>query len=139
MLQGGPHCNQIQQTTLVLSPSPAPRGLGSGCSVSWQDLDLYAFHPVPSGKSDKQIVQSLVQEGHSDSSGLALHAMVLGSGESVFPNTHLSPPPPPPPPQSTNLVSQTFNGAWLRDLGNINLQIWFLELPQLSRFLVKNV
>ena len=47
----------------------------------------------PSQQSDQQIIRSPMQKGDPDSPGLAQHAMVLGSGGSLIPDTHLSPKP----------------------------------------------
>ena len=44
-------------------------------------------------KSNRQTIRSPVQKGNSHSSGLAQHAMVLGSDGSVIPDTLLSPKP----------------------------------------------
>ena len=46
---------------------------------------------VITGQSGQQTVRSSIQEGDSDSPGLAQHAVVLGSSRSVIPATPLSP------------------------------------------------
>ena len=94
--RGGTICNQIQQlTTQVCIPNARLQGLGSGCPhcVLGGPGSVCLSTSVSPGKSDHQIVGSLVQEGHLDSPGLTKHALVSESGESVVPNTHLLSPP----------------------------------------------
>ena len=70
--------------TKFVSPVPDPNAWAvDALTVSWEDLE-----------SDQQTVRSSVQLSDTDSSGLAQHAVVLGSGRSVVRDTHLSPKPP---------------------------------------------
>ena len=66
-----------------------------------------------------------IQENHSDCSGMAHHALVLGSSGHVQPN-------PTEPAQSAHLLTQPFNQIPHRNLTNLNLDARLLE-PQHSR------
>ena len=65
--------------------------LGSGCSNSLLgELGHVCLFPsIVAGQSGQQTFRSSVQEGDPDSSGLAHHAVVLGSGGSVVPDNPL--------------------------------------------------
>ena len=79
-----------------VSPVPDPNAWAEDAlTVSWENLDMYAFPPsVVTRQGGQQTVRSSVQESDPNSSGLAQHAMVLGSGGSVIPD-------PPLPTQSS--------------------------------------
>ena len=80
-----------------VSPVPDPSAWAvDALTVSWENLDMYAFPPVlgkprhvcfsPSvvtGQGDQQTVGPSLQESDPHSSGLAQHAMVLGPGGTV--------------------------------------------------------
>ena len=80
----------------------------------------------PSGESDQQVIRSPMQKGDPGSPRLAQHAMVLGFGGSVIPDTNLSQENHP------NLVTQPFNRDRHRDLASLNLHACLLE-PRPSR------
>ena len=75
--------------TKFVSPVPDPNAwVVNTLTVSWENLDMYAFPPV--SLLGKVVSRSFVQESDPDSSGLAQHAVVLGSGGSVVPDTPVS-------------------------------------------------
>ena len=77
------------------------------------------------GQSGGETAGFPVQETHSDSPGVAKHALVLGFGHHVQSG-------PPQPANMTNLLTQPFNQIPHRNLTNLNLHAWLLE-PQQSR------
>ena len=90
-------CDQVQlQANQVCVSSTRPQCLGSGYSNSLLGGPghICLSPSVVTGQSGQQIVRSSVQESDTDSSVLAQHAVVLGSGRSVVPDTLLSPKPP---------------------------------------------
>ena len=85
-------CDQVQlQANQVCVSSARPQCLGSGRSNSLLgELGHVCLSPsIVTGKSGQQTIRSSVQETDPDSSGLAQHAMVLGSGGSVIPDPPL--------------------------------------------------
>ena len=121
-------CNQVQlQTDQVCFSSTGSQCLGSGHSNSLLgELGHVCLSPsIVTGQSGQQTVRSSVPEGDPDSSGLAQHAVVLGSGGAVVPDSLCLPNHP-------DLVTQPFNKARHRDLISLNLHAWLLE-PKLSR------
>ena len=66
-----------------------------------------------------------MQQNHSDCTGVAQHALVLGPSGNVQSDPTVSAQPP-------NLVSQPFNQTLRRNLSNLSLHAWLLE-PQQSR------
>ena len=109
------------QTNQVSVSSTRPKCLGSGCSNSLLgELGHVCLSPsVITGQSGQQTVRSSIQESDTDSSGLAQHAVVLGSGGSVIPDSPL-------PTQSSQ--SGDFNlHAWQGFSSPVALQI---EAPQ---------
>ena len=97
-----PICHQVQQqVTSVVSPVPDPLATAvDALSLSWEDLDAYAFPPVAIlGK----VTGLSMQENHSDCSGVAQHTLVLGSSEHVQPNP--TEPTQPSKPVDTALQS----------------------------------
>ena len=109
-----------------VSPVPDPKAWAvDALSLSWEDLDLYAFPPVPlltnvltKALSHHYKRMIIVAPGFSE------HALVLGSGGDVLPNPGLS-------SQHPDLLAQPFNGSLHRDLQNLNLHAWLLE-PKIS-------
>ena len=109
-----------------VSPIPDPQAWAvEALSLSWEDLDLYAFPPVAIlGK----VVEKLpVQQNNSDCPMVAQHAQVLGLGDNAQPDPFMS-------AQSAQpcFLTQPFNQTIHRNLLNLNLHAWLLE-PQLSR------
>ena len=83
-------CDQVQlQANQVCVSSTKPQCLGGGRSNSLLgELGHVCLSPsIMTGRGGQQAVRSSVQESDPDSSGLAQHAMVLGSGGSVIPDT----------------------------------------------------
>ena len=89
-----------------VSAVPDPQGLGSGRSegILGEPGSLCLFSSISPGKGDQQIVGSPVQEDHSDCSGLAQRAIILGSSESIISDTHL-------PSQSTQSGESAIQGS----------------------------
>ena len=85
--------NQVQlQTDKVRVSSTRPQCLGSGRTNSLLgEPGLVCLSPsVVTGQSSQQTIRSSVQESDPDSSGLAQHAVVLGSSGPVVPDTTMS-------------------------------------------------
>ena len=74
------------------------------------------------GQSGGEVTGLPMQENHFDCSGVAQHALVLGSSGYVQPN-----PTEPAQPAHTTIQSNS-----TQDLSNLNLHAWLLE-PQQSR------
>ena len=122
-----PFCHKIQQQTeSVCFPSTRSPGLGSG-------------HPQPTmggsrplclslsghlGQRSGEIAKQHMPKIHSDCSGVAQHALVLGPGNNVQPN----PTEPAPLTQSSHPTVQPDSSQE----SNLNLHAWLLE-PQQSR------
>ena len=90
----GPLCNQVQsQTAQVCFPSPGSVSLASGCSERpLAESGRLCLSPSgSSGKSGLQVDRSRNSQSHSDCSRLAKHAMVLGPGQHVSPDSLGSP------------------------------------------------
>ena len=85
-------CDQVQlQANQVCISSTRPECLGSGRSNSLLGElgHVCLSHSIVTGQSGRQTVRSSVQESDPDSSRLAQHAVVLGSGGYVIPDTPL--------------------------------------------------
>ena len=108
-----------------VSPVPDPSAwAGDALTVSWKNLDMYAFPPV-----------SLLGKVFSKLSD-HLYKRVIAPG---WPNmpwfwdlVELSSQVPLCLPMHPDLVTQPFNKACHRNLTNLNLHAWLLE-PRLSR------
>ena len=88
-------CNKVQlQTSPLRVSSAGPQCLGSGCSYSLLGGPGHVcLSPsVITTQGDKQASRPPLQESDPDSSGLAQHAMVLGSGGTVSPDPSLPTP-----------------------------------------------
>ena len=71
-----------------VSPVPDPNAWAvDALTVSWENLDLSPS--VVTRQGGQQTVRSSVQESDPNSSGLAQHAVVLGSGGAVVPDSPL--------------------------------------------------
>ena len=123
----GPVCHQVQQqTTTVCVTGSGPPGMGSGCSLSWENLDPYAFPPAA--------ILGKVVEKLQDYPCNRIILIALG-----WPNmpwfwdlVAMSSQIPLCLPNLPNLVSQPFNQTLHKNLSNLNLHAWLLE-PQQSR------
>ena len=77
----GPVCHQIQQqTATVCVTSSRPRGMGSGCTQPVLGRSGYLCLPTSShlGQSGGKVAGLPMQQNHTDCSGVAQHALVLG-------------------------------------------------------------
>ena len=118
-------CDKVQQqASPVCVTSSGPPDLGSRCTPSATGGPGPICFSTSShlGQSGGEVVGLSMQENHSDCSGMAQHALVLGS------SAHVQPNPTEPP----NLLTQPFNQTPHRNLLNLNLHAWLLE-PQQSR------
>ena len=83
---GGSVCHQIQQqTATVCVTGPTPPGMGSGCTQSVLGRSGPICLPSSShlGQSGGEVAGLPMQQNHTDSTGLAQHALVLGSSGNV--------------------------------------------------------
>ena len=103
-------------------PSPQCESLGSECSepVLGESCSVCVPSDSPAEKCGKQSPQSSVSEADHHSSGLAQHALVLGYGGVVIPDTFV-------PTKPLDLLTQPFNDSLHRDLQNLNLHSWLLK------------
>ena len=120
-----PLCTEVQQqTSLVCVTSAGPPGLGSPCTQPAMGGSgpicflTSSYH----GQSGGEVAGLPMQENHSDCSGVAQHALVLGSSGHVLPN-------PTEPAQPAHSSIQSVSS---QDLSNLNLHTWLLE-PRQSR------
>ena len=98
-------CDQVQlQASPVRIPSTGPQCLGSGRSNSLlgEPGHVCLSPSVVAWQGGPQTVRPSVQESDPNSSGLAQHAMVLGSSGSVIPDIPL----PTQSPQSSDPALQ---------------------------------
>ena len=113
---GGPVRHQVQQqTATVCVTGPRPPGMGSHCSQSFLGgpgpicLSTSSHLEQSGGK----VTGLPLQQDNPDCTGVAQHALVLGSSGNVLSD-------PTVPAQHTQL-SQTFNQVLHRNLSNLNL------------------
>ena len=88
--QTGPVCDKVQlQATPVCVPSPRPQGVGCGClkPILGQSGSVCLSSGSSVDKYPDQSSQSSLQEDDNSSSGVAQHALILGPGGNVLPNT----------------------------------------------------
>ena len=113
----------LQQTSPICVTGTGPPGLGSQCSQPAMGRSGSISFPTSNhiGQSGGEIAGLPAQQNHSDCSGVAQHALVLGSGGRVQPNST-------EPAQSAHSAIQTPH----RNLSNLNLHAWLLE-PHQSR------
>ena len=99
-------CHEVQPqfTSVCLSGTRPPRN-SSGCTHSAMRGSGYIRLPTDRhiGQSVGEVTGLAMQENHSDCSGVAKHALVLG------PSDHVQPGPPPlaQPAQSVNTILQS--------------------------------
>ena len=112
--------------TKFVSPVPDPNAWAvDALTVSWEDLDMYAFPPnVLTGQSGRKVVSKL-------SDHLYKRVILIAPG---WPNmlwfwdlVDLSSQIPLCLPNHPDLVTQPFNKACHRDLTSLNLHAWLLE------------
>ena len=73
--------------SLFVSPVPDPHALAvDALSLSWEDLDPYAFPPVAILGKVVEKLQDYPCSSHSDCTRVAQHALVLASSDHVQPN-----------------------------------------------------
>ena len=92
-------CNEVQeQVASVCVISTGSPGLSSGCTQSAMGGSGHICLPTGGhlGQSDGEVAGLPMQKNHSDCSGLAQHALVLGSSGNVQPNPTESAQPAPP-------------------------------------------
>ena len=101
--------------------------MGSGCTRSVLEKSGPLCLPTSShfGQSGGEVAGLPMQQNHINCTGVAQHALVLGSSGNVQSIPLCLPNLP-------NLVSQPFNQTLHRHLSNLNLHAWLLE-PQQSR------
>ena len=105
-----------------VSPVPDQKAWAvDALSLSWENLDVYAFPPV---SLVNQVVSKMVDQGF-------LRMILVAPG---WPNmpwfwdlVRLSVQVPYQLPLQRNLVTQPFNGVLHRNLSNLNLHAWLLE------------
>ena len=88
--QTGPVCDKVQlQATPVCVPSPRSQDMGCGClkPILGQSGSVCLSSGSSVDKYPDQSSQSSLQEDDNSSSGVAQHALVLGPGGNVLPNT----------------------------------------------------
>ena len=89
----GPVCHQVQQeaTTVCLTGSRPP-GMGSGCSQPVMGRTGSVCLPTSShlGQSGGEVTGLPLQQNHTDCTGMAQHALVLGSNGNVQPDSPVS-------------------------------------------------
>ena len=118
-------CHEVQQQVAsVCVTSTGLLGSSSGCTQSamGESGRIRLSTSGHLGQSGGEVAGLPLQENHSDCSGVAQHALVLGS-MTMSSQIPLSLP---------NLPTQPFNQIPHRNLTNLNLHAWLLE-PQRSR------
>ena len=104
---GGPFCDQVQsQTPQVCVPGSGSVSLESGCSkCPLAKSGRICFSPGGSSReSVLQVDRSRIPQSHSNCSRVAKHAMVLGPGQHVGPNS-------PKPSESGKLIDSTLQSV----------------------------
>ena len=82
---GGPVCLQVQQQTATVLAGPRPPGMGSGCTQSVLGGPGPICLPTSShlGQSGGEVAGLPMQKNDPDCTGMAQHALVLGSSGNV--------------------------------------------------------
>ena len=117
-------CHEVQQqvTSVRVTSTGFP---GSSSRSTQSPMGGFGRLCLPTsshlGQSGGEVTGLPLQEDHSDCSGVAQHALVLGSSEHVQSD-------PTEPAQPVDTINQIPH----RNLTNLNLQVWLLE-PQQSR------
>ena len=117
--------NKVPQ---FVSPVPEPQAWAvDTLSLSWEGLDPYAFPPAAIlGKMVEKLQDPCpLQQANPYCTGMAQHALVLGSGGHVQSDSTVS-------AQHTQLGISTIQPGSSQESTNLNPHAWFLE-PQLSR------
>ena len=128
VLQLGPtadrsFCHPIQsQASQVCLSGSGLDSLGSGCSqpIMEQPGRVCLSSSIPSQSGHIKTGGSGLSQDDINRSGLAKHALVLGSDQSISQI-------PFSLPLERNLVTQPFNGLLHRNLNHLNLHAWLLE------------
>ena len=96
--QNRPICHEVQQVASVCVTSTASHGLSSGCTQPAMAGSGCICLPTSShlGQSGGKVAGLPMQENHSDCSGVAQHALVLGPSGHVQPNPTESAQPAQP-------------------------------------------
>ena len=123
--QGGPVCDEVQlQTASVCVPDPKAWAVDA-LTLSWEDLDLYAFPPVP-------LLTNVLTKALSHR---CKRMIIVAPGWLNMPwfwdLVEMSSQIPVCLPNRPDLLSQPFNGNLHRDQQNLNLDAWLLE-PKIS-------
>ena len=81
----GPICHQVQQAPTVCLTGPRPPGMGSGCSqpVMGRTGSIRLSTGSHLGQSGGEVAGLPMQQNHTDCTGMAQHALVLGSSGNV--------------------------------------------------------
>ena len=129
---GGPVCQQVQQQTAkVCVTGSRPPGMGSGCTQSVLGRSGPICLPTSShlGQSSGEVAGLPMRQNHTDCTGVAQHALVLGpsghvqsdatvpaqSGDSAFQPEPAQEPVKPEPtclaPRATTIKEQGFSEA----------------------------
>ena len=121
-----PICHQAQQQVASVTGTGSP-GHSSGCTRSAMGGSGCIRLPTSShiGQSCGEVAGLPMQENHSDCSGVAQHALVLGSNGHVQPN-------PTEPAHSAQPVDTALQSDPSQKSDNLNLHAWFIE-PQQSQ------
>ena len=85
-------CNEVQlQTSPICVSSAGPQCVGSGCpnSLLGEPGHVCLSSSVVTGQGGQQTIGPSLQESDPNSSGLAQHALVLGSGGTIVPDPFL--------------------------------------------------
>ena len=120
-------CHQIQQLPQFVSPVPDPQAWAvDALSLSWENLDPYAFPPAA-------ILGKVVEKLQDyPCNRIILIAPGWPNMPWFWDQVAMSSQIPLCLPNLPNLVSQPFNQTLHRNLSNLNLHAWLLE-PQQSR------
>ena len=89
----GPVCHQVQQqASTVCLTRPRPPDMGSGCSQPVIGRTGSVCLPTSShlGQSGGEVTGLPLQQNHTDCTGMAQHALVLGSSGNVQPDSPVS-------------------------------------------------
>ena len=123
----GPVCHQVQQQLpQFVSPVSDPQAWAvDALSLSWEDLDPYAFPPAA-------ILGKVVKLQDYPCNRIILIAPGWPNMPWFWDLVAMSSQIPLCLPSIPNLVSQPFNQVLHRNLSNLNLHAWLLE-PQQSR------
>ena len=124
----GLFCHQVQQqTSTVCVTGPRPPGMGSGCTQSALGRSGPICFSTSShlGQSGAEVAGLPVQQNHTDCTGVVQHALVLGSSG----NVQSDPTVPAQSAQSGDSAIQP-DPAVHRNLSNLNIHTWLLELEQ---------